>query len=347
MRNVICKKSTLLSLLIAFSLMFVTTTDGIALSVENENESACEEQAQIIENVTSSNLINDDVYEIKDAVVADGYSSEITIPKDGDAAINVNDGEGSTLEFSLPDETRGADGLLTDNGTVVYNCDEDVSVAVQPLTEQVGDEQIDSVRALITIPNESAPHEYSFEFNLQNGERLVTAKEYLGSEYDTGEVYIVDSNNRIVSVVDSAWAKDANGNAINTYYDVRGNSLVQVVDFDENTAFPVVADPSVWQITKCLGAIVEVVAGVAVPVAKIAKVKKYIKALDGVKKATSKFGKAIKFAKAEAKRHKSKKWWKYLKTMNVKKHVGHTVVSLALIISGIDGVITKCGPIFK
>lgn len=202
--------------------------------------------------------------------------------KDGDAAIKVDDGEGATLEFELPDET---DGLLTDNEKTVYNCDEDVSIAVQPLTEQVGDEQIDSVRALITISNDSPPHEYDFDFNLQDGEKIVTAGEYLGKEYDTGEAYVVDSNNQIVSVIDPAWAKDANGNAVNTHYDVKGNTLIQVVDFDENTAFPVVADPTAWQITKCAGAITWVIGSTMIAVAKIAKIKKYIKALGGVKKA--------------------------------------------------------------
>lgn len=251
MKKIFGKKSKALSILIAFSLIFATTTEGFAFTAESREEKACKEQAQIIENVTSSDFINDDVYETKDSIIADGYSSEIIIPKDGDDAIKLNDGEGATLEFRLPEKTERADGLLTDNGTVVYNCDKDVSIVVQPLTEKVGDDQIDSARALITISNESAPHEYNFEFNLQDGEKLVTAKEYLGNEYDTGEAYVVDSKNQIVSVIDPAWAKDANGNTINTNYYVRDNSLVQVVEFDENTAFPVVADPSVWQITKC------------------------------------------------------------------------------------------------
>ena len=56
---------------------------------------------------------------------------------------------------------------MTDNGTVVYNGDDDVSVGVQPLTENFGGEQIDSVRALITIANADAPHEYAFDFILK------------------------------------------------------------------------------------------------------------------------------------------------------------------------------------
>lgn len=50
--------------------------------------------------------------------------------------------------------------------------------------------------------------------------------------------------------------------------------MIQVVDFDENTAFPVVADLSWWQITKCVAAVGAVIVGTIFSVAKIAKIKK-------------------------------------------------------------------------
>lgn len=37
--------------------------------------------------------------------------------------------------------------------------------------------------------------------------------------------------------------------------------LTQVVNFDEKTAFPVIADPSAWKIAKCAAAIGLIVAG--------------------------------------------------------------------------------------
>lgn len=345
MEKVFGKKSRMLSLLIVLLLLFVTTTEGFAITAESEEEKACEKQAQIIENMTSKNLVNDDVYETKNAFIADGYSSEIIIPKEGDDVIELNDGEGETLEFRLPEEAKGTKGLLSESGMMVYNCEKDVSVAVQPLTEQVGDEQIDSVRALITISKETAPHEYDFEFDLQDGEKLVTAKEYLGADYDTGEAYVVDSDNQIVSVIDPAWAKDANRNSISTHYDVRGNSLIQIVNFDENTAFPVVADPTAWQITKCAGAIGWVVGSTVFAAAKIAKIKKYIKALGGVKKSASKLIGIIKKAKAIAKKHNTSTV-KVLRRAKYSKElwegVGKTLMNFGAAVLGIDAVVDQC-----
>lgn len=62
---------------------------------------------------------------------------------------------------------------------------------------------------------------------------------------------------------------------INSESDVTFNvEPLQVVDFDENTAFPVVADPSWWQITKCVATVGAVIVGTIFSVAKIAKTKK-------------------------------------------------------------------------
>lgn len=69
------------------------------------------------------------------------------------------------------------------------------------------------------------------------------------------------------------------------------------MDFDENTAFPVVADPSWWQITKCVAAVGVVIAGT---IFSVAKIKKYIKALGGVREAVILMMGATSFAEKGA-----------------------------------------------
>lgn len=85
---------------------------------------------------------------------------------------------------------------------------------------------------------------------------------------------VFDKDNNMKYIFEPAWAKDANGESLNSYYKIEGNSLIQVVDFDENTAFPVVADPSWWQITRCVATVGAVIVGTIFSVAKIAKIKK-------------------------------------------------------------------------
>ena len=54
----------------------------------------------------------------------------------------------------------------------------------------------------------------------------------------------MDENDEIVKTIDPAWAKDRDGNEVETYYTIKGSTLVQHVSFDKNTKFPVVADPT-------------------------------------------------------------------------------------------------------
>lgn len=100
---------------------------------------------------------------------------------------------------------------------------------------------------------------------------------------DTGEVFVVDSQKRVTSAFDAAWAKDANGRPVPTRYRIEGSTLVQVVDFTPGTAFPVVADPGWWKVVGCAAAITWLIGSNLLAVAKLIKIKKYIQALGGVK----------------------------------------------------------------
>lgn len=165
---------------------------------------------------------------------------------------------------------------------------------------------------------------------------MITAKDYYcdiidneavnENDYDTGEVYIVNKDNVIDTVIDAAWAVDANGNDVDTYYVVNENILTQVVNFDEKTTFPVIADPSAWKIAKCVAAIGLIVAGTVIAAAKVAKVVKYIKTLGGVKKAAKLV--VLAYAAGDAKKYA--------------RHIGGSFKNLCEIILGIDTIKSQC-----
>lgn len=268
------------------SLIF--TDEAISNAAETTNASA-NESAGVIENITGTENINTDTYSDKNSIaIADGYDVIVDIPKDGNNAVVMDDGEKEKIEMYLPDEASDSKGVLTENGTIVYNNEEkSVTVGVQPLQESTNNVSFEGVRTTITIADSTASKEYEFTYDLPDGYKLVTAANYLGEEYDTGEVYIIDKDNIITTIIDPAWAKDANGSDIETYYKVNGNKLIQVVNFDEDTAFPVVADPSAWKIGMCIANIAAFIAGYAFPIAKIMKAKQYIKALGGLKTAAT------------------------------------------------------------
>ncbi|MBC9719552.1 DNRLRE domain-containing protein [Streptomyces sp. TRM66268-LWL] len=79
---------------------------------------------------------------------------------------------------------------------------------------------------------------------------------------------------------DAPWAKDANGNTVSTSFRIDNGDIVQTIDVNADTAFPIVADPfwrSVWKWSKCVAAVV-------VAFFPAAKAYKAIKALGGARK---------------------------------------------------------------
>lgn len=57
------------------------------------------------------------------------------------------------------------------------------------------------------------------------------------------ETETVTENQRI-GTIDAPWAVDANGQPVETAYSIEGHTLVQTVEIQADTAFPVIADPS-------------------------------------------------------------------------------------------------------
>lgn len=58
-----------------------------------------------------------------------------------------------------------------------------------------------------------------------------------------GRVSVSDLEGNLIASVDAPWAVDAGGTSLETSYRVEGSTLIQDVQTDSGTAFPVVADP--------------------------------------------------------------------------------------------------------
>lgn len=132
----------------------------------------------------------------------------------------------SEFSVSLPKELSLAKGEVALDGTVVYSSvDDGADAAVQVLEDGI-------TRIQTIIGQDAMIHEFSYEFS----------SGYAPSLGDDGSVLVGGPDG--VAVVAPAWARDANGANVPTWYQVRGDQLVQVVDTTSVTAFPVVADPA-------------------------------------------------------------------------------------------------------
>lgn len=160
-----------------------------------------------------------------------GGNVVVTAPTTATGNVAVTAANGSTVTLALP-ATNGAAGVTTAEGTTVYpGAARGTDLAVQATTDG-------GARALVTLKDSSASTEQRFDLGLPINTRLVPAD----GGYDIvqkGEAGAAFSMGHI----DAPWAKDATGKSLHTSYRLEGNTLVQSIETDKNTAFPVVADP--------------------------------------------------------------------------------------------------------
>lgn len=100
---------------------------------------------------------------------------------------------------------------------------------------------------------------------------------------------------RAIAEIEAPWAVDAHGDPVATHFELDGNNLVQIVETNVNTAFPVLADPSfVWWVKMGAGCLASVTTlatlGYLRFAAGIAKMTKTMRAASP----NSKLGKAYK-----------------------------------------------------
>jgi Protein of unknown function (DUF2599) len=93
------------------------------------------------------------------------------------------------------------------------------------------------IRQIININSSDASKYYDFPLTIPTG--------YTLTKNASGSISILDTEGKIYTAILAPWAKDANGNDIPTWYTIEANStLRQYIDFNENSVFPITADPA-------------------------------------------------------------------------------------------------------
>ncbi len=152
----------------------------------------------------------------------------VTIPRDANTALEISEGSPSSdITLSLPHEIDVDEGLLTQDGTVVFP---DAGAGVD-VTAQATD---GSVRITTVIEDADAPHSFTYDLGLPAGATVV---------FKHGGLQLLDSDGEWLGGVAPPWAVDANGIEQPTHYELLEGSFVQVVEPRSDAAYPIAADP--------------------------------------------------------------------------------------------------------
>lgn len=165
-----------------------------------------------------------------DSFAASAADTDTSIPIDPAAPVEVSTevaGRPIVAEIDLPASLGLDSGEVGQDGTVVYPSEDDATLAVQSLEN--GDTRVQTV-----IPDRNATHEATF--GLDGYRAVIDAAGNAG--------FLQEGRDGIYVPVAPAWATDAAGVPVQTYYEVRGDRLAQIVVPSATTVYPVVADPT-------------------------------------------------------------------------------------------------------
>ncbi|WP_263119429.1 hypothetical protein [Cellulomonas sp. RIT-PI-Y] len=194
--------------------------------------SEIEETAALIARVAPDQGVVVAGDDIGGAIVAEVGDVVVNVPSVASEPIVIDsqngEHDGAQLAVTLPSDLPLDHAEVADDGTVVYP-GSSVSAAVQVLDNG-------STRLQTVIENSSAPSDFAYSFG--GGVAPVQAEDGAVTLSVTTEDAVLQ-----LGQVDDAWAVDANGAPVRTWYTVEGDMLVQHVDLSSTTAFPVIADP--------------------------------------------------------------------------------------------------------
>jgi len=154
------------------------------------------------------------------------------IPGSGDGWFTVG-GAAEPLSVSMPREADPGAAAPTADGSVVLRGDETgIDVVAQAVDEE-------ALRIQTVVASADAPH--VFTYDVANGYELTQSADGSFWAYRPG-----GEDQLALYRIHEPWARDAAGEPVETRYEIVGDSLVQTIVTDEDTQFPVVADPT-WE----------------------------------------------------------------------------------------------------
>lgn len=171
-----------------------------------------------------------------DDSIAVALPSEIgvEIPEQGAAPVTISTGGSQGPSVTLPAQVGSTTREVADDGTVVFaGAPEGVDLAIQALDSG-------AVRMQTIISDAQVEHD--FAYTVDSGFDVV-----MGDDGTVAVMQVAPGEVEGAFVLDHPWAVDADGQAVPTHYEVQENTIVQIVEPDPGTEYPVVADPQwVW-----------------------------------------------------------------------------------------------------
>lgn len=208
--------------------VMATTTMGLGVASAEQPEVTDQVLAAVGGGVIDGNIDVKSEANSFSGEAGDGSTVHIPIKGEEGIVLSSADEDLSDLALVLPDGDNVDSAEESDLGGVRFENSDGTSSTVLPKDDG-------SVQVATVIPDSNSPRSFTYEIHGSSGGSLVLESD--------GSVSVLDASGEWEGGVSAPWATDADGNSVPTSYTVDGNRLTQHVEFSEETAFPVVADP--------------------------------------------------------------------------------------------------------
>lgn len=129
----------------------IVTSSGATFATETTCESQVfeESQASLVEFLVGTDDVNDDIDNRGNNLTVEGEGLNLVIPKQGSEQISLETLDGEHLTIGMPKDVDNTTAVVSDKGTIVYNEEDSVSIAVQAIQEEQDGLTIEGVRSMI------------------------------------------------------------------------------------------------------------------------------------------------------------------------------------------------------
>ena len=237
-------------IILTVAMVFCASVTAFAFE-ETATVRKADETAKSIEKISGNKNITPAFKKGQEQFYLQKNDTKFILPQNGEGSIILGASGMPKVSMRLPNQTKYQDGVLSKDGTVIYNSLlKDYSVAVQAVEKSFDGVNFNELRTSVVLNNKGVPTDYTFEYDLPKGYSMINLKGYLET-YATDEekeylskienaIFILDQNGLIVYTIDGFEALDNKGNLITSRVEVNGNKITQSVELGENTNFPIV-----------------------------------------------------------------------------------------------------------
>jgi len=238
-------RNFVISVFVLASLILGNNVEAKEITGAEINQYAEKAQKQVPVQIESkANLVQ---YKIKDTggkLELEQENIKVEIPKNisepvvlkGKEQANTKAGKkAEDIKITIP-QAKGSKVTKEKNGVVGYESKDNFTNLVEPTK--------DGIRLMTVIENKNAPERYEYKLDIKGGYVLT---ESFGEDGKKGIAVLTADQSDLIAMIDVPWAKDGSGKDIETYYEIKGNTIVQIVKHKvKGTVYPVSADPQIY-----------------------------------------------------------------------------------------------------